>query len=300
MTDPKDARTEGGATARTDDDEFRPRREIEAGIRTDFHDRLDYQSYLGLDQVLTAQHPLSDPPHHDEMLFIIQHQTAELWFKLVIHELQAAIAHLDRNQPSPCLKILARIKMIQNQLFDQWAVLETLTPSEYLQFRNVLGNASGFQSWQYRMVEFLFGNKDASVLPLFRHQPEIHRRLEQALESPSLYDAFVTFLSRRGFDFEPGEIERDFSAPRPFSERLVEVLSQIYRDPTRWWSEYALAERLVDVEESFQLWRFRHLKTVERIIGFKTGTGGSSGVRFLEKALRQRFFPELLEVRTRL
>jgi len=279
---------------------LRPKREIESGIRTDLTGTMDYQSYLGLAKILQAQHPLSDPPHHDELLFIIQHQTAELWFKLIIHELKAAIAHLDADQPSPCLKVLARVKMIQNQLFDQWAVLETLTPTEYVQFRHVLGSASGFQSFQYRTVEFLLGNKDRAVLPLFAHQSEVQASLRQVLESPSVYDAFVRWLARRGFELEHALVERDFSEPRPFSDALVEILVGIYRDPERCWSEYALCERLVDVEESFQLWRFRHLKSVERIIGHKRGTGGSSGVGFLERALAQRFFPELLEVRTQL
>ena len=276
------------------------RRELESGIQTDLSDRLDYQGYLGLDRVLSAQHPLSDPPHHDEMLFIIQHQTAELWFKLIIHELKAAIAHLAADDASPCLKILARVKMVQQQLFDQWAVLETLTPSEYMQFRHVLDSASGFQSFQYRCVEFLLGNKNGAMIRLFRHQPEVAAELTDVLESPSVYDAFLLYLSRRGLDVPAECTERDFSEPHEFSSDLVDVLVGIYRDPARWWSEYALCERLVDVEESFQLWRYRHLKSVERIIGHKTGTGGSSGVGFLEKALSLRFFPELMEVRTRL
>lgn len=278
----------------------RNRRELEAGIETDLGDRLDYQGYLGLDRVLDAQRPLSDPPHHDELLFIIQHQTAELWFKLIIHELKAAISHLAADDPSPCLKILARVKMVQQQLFDQWAVLETLTPSEYMQFRDVLGSASGFQSFQYRSVEFLLGNKNGDLIRLFRHQPEVAAELRRVLESPSVYDAFLRYLARQGLDVPAACIERDFSQPHAFSSELVDVLVEIYRDPSRWWSEYALCERLVDVEESFQLWRYRHLKSVERIIGHKTGTGGSSGVGFLEKALSLRFFPELMEVRTRL
>jgi len=278
----------------------RNRRELESGIETDLGGRLDYQGYLGLDRVLDAQHPLSNPPHHDEMLFIIQHQTAELWFKLIIHELKAAIAHLGADDPSPCLKILARVKMVQQQLFDQWAVLETLTPSEYMQFRHVLDSASGFQSFQYRCVEFLLGNKNGDMIRLFRHKPAVAEELREVLESPSVYDAFLLYLSRRGLGV-PGEcIERDFSEPHEFSSKLVDVLVGIYRDPARWWSEYELCERLVDVEESFQLWRYRHLKSVERIIGHKTGTGGSSGVGFLERALSLRFFPELMEVRTRL
>ena len=276
------------------------RRDLEPGIRTDLSDRLDYHGYLGLDRVLDAQHPLSDPPHHDEMLFIIQHQTAELWFKLIIHELKAAIAHLERDDPDPCLKILARVKMVQQQLFDQWAVLETLTPSEYMEFRDVLGSSSGFQSFQYRSVEFLLGNKNRDTIAVFRHQPAAVEELERVLESPSVYDAFLRYLSRRGLAVPDECVDRDFSQPHGFSSELVDVLVEIYRHPSGWWSEYALCERLVDVEESFQLWRYRHLKSVERIIGHKTGTGGSSGVTFLERALALRFFPELMEVRTRL
>lgn len=276
------------------------RRDLEKGIETDLGGRLDYQGYLGLDRILDAQFPLSDPPHHDEMLFIIQHQTAELWFKLIIHELRAAIAHLASDDAAPCLKILARVKMIQQQLFDQWAVLETLTPSEYMQFRDVLGSASGFQSFQYRCVEFLLGNKNRDLIRLFRHQPEVMARLEEILEGPSVYDEFLRYLARRGLAVPAECTERDFSEPHEFSSELVDVLVEIYRDTGRWWTEYALCERLVDVEESFQLWRYRHLKSVERIIGHKTGTGGSSGVGFLEKALSLRFFPELMEVRTRL
>ena len=276
------------------------RRELESGIRTDLEGRLDYQGYLGLDRVLNAQEPLSDPPHHDEMLFIVQHQTAELWFKLIIHELEAAIANLAADDPDPCMKILARVKMIQQQLFNQWAVLETLTPSEYMQFRDVLGSASGFQSFQYRCVEFLLGNKNRDMIRLFRHQPDVADKLERVLESPSIYDEFLRYLARRGLDVPVECIDRDFSEPHAFSSDLVDVLVGIYRNTSQWWTEYALCERLVDVEESFQLWRYRHLKSVERIIGHKTGTGGSSGVGFLEKALSLRFFPELMEVRTRL
>ena len=276
------------------------RRELESGIRTDLEGRLDYQGYLGLDRVLNAQEPLSDPPHHDEMLFIVQHQTAELWFKLIIHELEAAIANLAADDPDPCMKILARVKMIQQQLFNQWAVLETLTPSEYMQFRDVLGSASGFQSFQYRTVEFLLGNKNGDLLKLFDHQPDVREALAEVLAAPSVYDAFLRYLARRGHPVPDDCVDRDFREPHAFSSELVDALVSIYREPERQWTEYALCERLVDVEESFQLWRFRHLKSVERIIGHKTGTGGSSGVGFLEKALSLRFFPELMEVRTRL
>ncbi|MBY6205553.1 tryptophan 2,3-dioxygenase family protein [Halomonas denitrificans] len=282
-------------------DESRPnRRDLEDGIHTDLGDRLDYHSYLGLDRVLDAQFPLSEPQHHDEMLFIIQHQTAELWFKLIIHELKAAIRNLEEDDASPCLKILARVKLIQQQLFDQWGVLETLTPSEYIQFRGVFGSSSGFQSFQYRSVEFLLGNKNADLIRVFDHKPDVRDELKRILESPSLYDAFIGYLARRGLDVPAELVDRDWSEPHEFSSDLADVLVGIYRHPNRWWSEYALCERLIDVEESFQLWRYRHLKTVERVIGYKTGTGGSSGVDFLERALKLRFFPELIEVRTRL
>lgn len=273
---------------------------LEATIHTDLRGRLDYRSYLGLDRILSAQNTLSDPPHHDELLFIIQHQTSELWFKLIIHELRAAMRHLAADDPDPCLKILARVKQVQQQLFSQWAVLETLTPSEYVQFRNVLGEASGFQSFQYRLVEFLLGNKNGAVVALFDHDENARALLADALEKPSLYDEFLRFLSRCGHPVPARQVERDWSRAHRRDPELVPVLLEIYRHPQRYWTEYALCERLVDVEESFQLWRFRHLKTVERIIGFKPGTGGSSGVGFLRQALELTFFPELMDVRTEL
>lgn len=276
------------------------KRELEASIHTDLADKLDYASYLDLERILGAQHPLSSPVHHDEMLFIIQHQTSELWFKLVIHELRAAMAQLAEDDPGPCLKILARIKLVQQQLFNQWAVLETLTPSEYIEFRHIFGDASGFQSYQYRLVEFLLGNKNSQMLKLFRHNPENHATLEQALMAPSLYDEFLRYLHRQGHGVPAECIERDWSEPHQRNAGLVPVLVEIYRNTDRYWSEYALCERLVDVEESFQLWRFRHMKTVERVIGFKRGSGGSSGVDFLKRALDLTFFPELLDVRTEL
>jgi tryptophan 2,3-dioxygenase len=275
-------------------------RHLESDIQTDLSDRRDYASYLDLERILSAQHLLSDPPHHDEMLFIIQHQTSELWFKLIIHELRAAIEHMNADDPGPCLKILARVKLVQSQLFDQWAVLETLTPSEYVQFRGVFGDASGFQSHQYRLVEFLLGNKNAQMLRLFDHAPDAQAELAQALESPSLYDAFLRYLDRQGHPVPASCLQRDLTQAHQRTPELVPTFVAIYRDTDRYWTEYALCERLIDVEQSFQLWRFRHLKTVERIIGFKSGTGGSSGVSFLKKALDLTFFPELMDVRTEL
>lgn len=276
------------------------RRPLEDGIHKDLSRDLSYTGYLGLDRLLSAQHTLSDPPHHDELLFIIQHQTAELWLKLVIHELRSAIVHLAADDPGPCEKNLARIKQIQLQLFNQWGVLETLTPTEYSQFRHVLGRASGFQSWQYRLVEFLLGNKNSQMLKVFRRDQQSYEELDQTLNSPSLYDQLMAFLARKGHAVPAELLHRDWSLPHEKNDALVRVFLKIYQSPDQYWTEYALAERLVDVEESFQLWRFRHMKTVERIIGFSSGTGGSSGVPFLRRALEFTFFPEIFAVRTEL
>lgn len=274
------------------------RRPLEREITVDLSNRLTYDGYLLLDRLLSAQHPLSVPQHHDEMLFIIQHQTSELWMKLVIHELEEAKARLRVDELGPCLKVLSRVKHIQKQLFEQWAVLETLTPSEYVQFRHVLGPASGFQSLQYRLIEFLLGNKNADMLQVFDYAPEQRERLRQVLESPSLYDEFLQHLARAGHAVPDHCVARDFSLPHQREPALIPVLQRIYEHPDQFWGEYHLCEQLVDVEESFQLWRFRHMKTVERVIGYRRGTGGSSGVAFLKRALELTFFPELLEVRT--
>ena len=273
-------------------------RDIEAGIETDLRDRLTYGGYLQLDRLLSAQTARSIPPHHDEMLFIIQHQVAELWMKLVVHELRSALVHLRTDDVDTCLKVLARVKQIQRQLFEQWAVLETLTPSEYIQFRHVLGPASGFQSLQYRLIEFLLGNKNAQMLKVFEYDNAKEQELRAALESPSLYDEFLLFLARAGHAIPIDCLDRDWTQPHQHNAALIEPLRRIYENPSQFWAEYHLSEQLVDIEESFQLWRFRHMKTVERIIGFKRGTGGSSGVSFLRKALDLTFFPELIEVRT--
>ncbi len=276
------------------------KRDLEAGIEVDLRDRLTYGGYLQLDKLLDAQKPLSDPPHHDELLFIIQHQTSELWLKLIVHELRSAIGHLQHDDVDPCLKILARVKQVQRQLFEQWAVLETLTPSEYAQFRNVLGPASGFQSLQYRLVEFLLGNKNTDMVAVFAHDPRKQDELRKVLNAPSLYDEFLRHLGRGGHAIPSACLKRDWSQPHQHNPDLIPVLRAIYREPQRFWADYHLCEQLVDVEESFQLWRFRHMKTVERIIGYKRGTGGSSGVGFLKQALELRFFPELLDVRSEL
>jgi len=279
-----------------------PSRDLEPGIVTDLKDRLSYGGYLRLDRLLAAQEPLSgtggEPARHDEMLFIVQHQVSELWLKLLIHELKAAIRHVQADALEENFKILARVKLIQKQLFEQWAVLETLTPSEYEAFRPALGSSSGFQSAQYRALEFLLGNKNAAVLDVFRHDPATRAELETLLRAPSLYDEFLRHLARRGLPVPAACLERDFTLPYVRNADLVPVFKTIYDDPKTWWGAYDMCEKLVDIEESFQLWRFRHMKTVERIIGHKTGTGGSSGVSYLKRALDYSFFPELIDVRT--
>jgi tryptophan 2,3-dioxygenase len=267
---------------------------------TDLADRLDYARYLQLDTLLCAQRPLSDPPHHDELLFIIQHQTNELWFKLAIHELRAAMRLVREDQLEPTFKILARVKHIQAQLLRQWDVLATLTPSEYVEFRHVLGPASGLQSHQYRMIEFLLGNKDRRMLAIFRHMPALHDELSRALESPSLYDEFLALLARRGFAIPRDVLDRDFSEARAPSAGVVAVFQQIYERPREHWDAYEMCEKLVDIDEQYGLFRFRHMKVVERIIGFKTGTGGTPGVPYLRRAIELEYFPELWQVRTEL
>lgn len=272
--------------------------ELEVGLARVTNQSLTYSEYLGLDAILNAQHPLADPPHHDEMLFIIQHQIAELWFKLSLHELRAAIDMIRNDQLEPCTKIIARIKMVQQQLFSQWAVLETLTPIEYVQMRDVLGTASGFQSLQYRQFEFALGNKNRGMLEIHGADTPAGKVLSEWLNRPSLYDEFLRHLQRQGHPVPEERVDRDWSEPYVSHPGVVEVLKRIYEDPQQHWHAYDMSEKLVDLEENFQLWRFRHMKTVERIIGYKTGTGGSSGVPFLRQALETRFFPELLEVRT--
>ena len=276
----------------------RNRRDLEQEITTDLHDRLTYGGYLRLDTLLAAQQPLSDPPHHDEMLFIIQHQTSELWLKLMIHELRGAVVQLRQDNVDSALKMLARVKKVLRQLVEQWSVLETLTPSDYLQFREVLGPASGFQSLQYRMVEFLLGNKHAAMLKVFAHDEVASAQLRQVLEAPSLYDEFLAWLARRGHAVPGVLLQRDVRESHERCGELVPVFKRIYEHTDEFWEEYHLSEQLVDLESDFQLWRFRHMRTVMRIIGFRRGTGGSSGVGFLKRALDLTFFPELFEVRT--
>ena len=273
-------------------------RAIEETVVTDFADRMSYGGYLDLGTLLSAQRPLSDPEHHDELLFIIQHQTTELWLKLVLHELSAACRLLRDDQLAPALKCIARVKHIQRTLTEQWSVLATLTPAEYVQFRGVLGNASGFQSAQYRAVEFTLGNKNAGMLRVFAADPVAHAMVASALEAPSLYDEFLRMLARSGYPIPLSVIDRDVTKAWTFTSELVPIFAEVYAHPQEHWAAYETCEELVDLEDNFQLWRFRHLKTVERIIGFKTGTGGSSGVPFLQRALELTFFPELFAVRT--
>jgi tryptophan 2,3-dioxygenase len=238
-------------------------RDLEPGIVTDLADRLSYGGYLRLDDLLAAQAPLSGgpghPPRHDEMLFIIQHQVSELWMKLMIHELKAAIGHVRADALDAGFKILARVKLIQKQLFEQWAVLETLTPSDYETFRPALGTSSGFQSGQYRALEFLLGNKQAGLVDMFRYDAAIHAELSALLKAPSLYDEFLRHLARRGLPVPARCIERDWTQPYARDPDLVPVFKAIYDDTERWLDAYEMAEKLVDVEESFQLWRFRHM-----------------------------------------
>ena len=275
-------------------------RTIEETVVTDFEDRMSYGGYLDLATLLSAQRPLSDPEHHDELLFIVQHQTTELWLKLVLHELAAACRLLRADALAPALKCIARVKHIQKTITDQWSVLATLTPAEYAQFRGILGNASGFQSAQYRAVEFTLGNKNRGMLRVFAAEPDNLALVQAALEAPSLYDEFLRLLSRSGYAIPDEVLDRDVTQAWEFHPDLVPVFAGIYRDPGHNWAAYETCEELVDLEDNFQLWRFRHLKTVERIIGLKRGTGGSSGVPFLRRALELTFFPELYAVRTEL
>ncbi len=270
----------------------------DAGMITDLAPESSYGGYLRLDLLLGAQQPRSVPPHHDEMMFIIQHQTSELWMKLLLHELSAAIAHVQSDRLEASFKILARVKQVQRQLFEQWSVLETLTPSEYVEFRDALGPASGLQSFQFRAIEFLLGNKSPHMMDVHRHNPSGHARLTALFHSPSLYDEFLRHLARRGLPVPPECVERDWTQPYRRSDGVVAVFKAIYEDRERYWDAYEMCEKLVDVEENFQLWRFRHVKTVERVIGHKRGTGGTAGVSFLRRTLDVALFPELIDVRT--
>jgi tryptophan 2,3-dioxygenase len=275
-------------------------RAVEEGIVRDFRTNLSYSAYLHLDELLAAQQPRSAPVHHDELLFIVQHQTSELWLKLVLHELRHVQDRLAADDLRPALKGLARVKHIQRTLTEQWSVLATLTPSEYTEFRSFLGTSSGFQSFQYRAVEFALGNKDRRMLDVFAHDDAARALLVEQLERPSVYDEFLRYLSRHGYPVPDEVLSRDVTRAHVFTRGLVPLFRAIYASAADHWEAYEACEELVDVEENFQLWRFRHLKTVERMIGVKHGTGGSSGVPFLRAALDLTFFPELFAVRAEL
>jgi tryptophan 2,3-dioxygenase len=268
------------------------------GAQMSFKDRMSYSDYLGLEKVLNAQAPLSSA--HDEMLFIIQHQTSELWMKLALHEIRAAIASIRADRPEPSFKMLTRVARIFEQLNNAWDVLRTMTPSEYTEFRGALGESSGFQSWQYRAIEFLAGNRNLAMLGPHRHRPDLMEKLEAILAQPSLYDEAILLLGRSGFDIGADAKRTDWRETRTESEEVLSAWQTVYSDPQRYWTLYELAEKLVDFEDYFRRWRFNHVTTVERIIGLKRGTGGTGGVSYLRKMLEVVLFPELWNVRTRL
>jgi tryptophan 2,3-dioxygenase len=268
------------------------------GAKMDFKESMSYGDYLGLGQILSAQHPLS--PNHNEMLFIIQHQTSELWVKLMLHELAAVRVHLRAGELDPAFKMLARVARIMDQLVHAWDVLATMTPSEYTAIRPYLGASSGFQSHQYRELEFILGNKNAALLAVHEKNPPAHAILERELNTPSVYDEAIQLLARSGFAIAPERLARDATLPTAHDESVKAAWLAVYQDPDKHWALYELAEKLVDLETAFRFWRFRHVTTVERIIGFKTGTGGTAGVSYLRKMLDVVLFPELFALRTAL
>jgi tryptophan 2,3-dioxygenase len=259
---------------------------------------ITYSGYLQLDKILQAQAPLSSA--HDEMLFVIQHQTSELWMKLAIHELNATCKLIAGDDLQPAFKTLSRVSRILEQLNSAWDVLRTMTPSEYTQFRGSLGQSSGFQSWQYRMIEFLVGNKNAAMIQSHKDDAAIVAQLEGALRAPSIYDLTIQLLHRRKLPIDNAVLERDVSTPHAANDSVANAWLAVYREPARYWELYELAEKLVDFEDYFRRWRFNHVTTVERVIGFKRGTGGSAGVSYLRKMLDVVLFPELWQVRTQL
>jgi tryptophan 2,3-dioxygenase len=264
----------------------------------DFSRDMSYGDYLALDAILQAQKPLS--PHHDEMLFIIQHQTSELWMKLMLHELSAAIACIARDELPPAFKMLARVSRIMEQLVHAWDVLATMTPPEYSAIRPYLANSSGFQSFQYRCIEFRLGNKNAAMLKPHEHHAERLAVVQQAFTLPSLYDEALRLLARRGLAIPASHVQRDWTQPYEASKAVEDAWLQVYREPEKQWDLYQLGEELTDLEDAFRLWRFRHVTTVERVIGFKRGTGGTGGVSYLRKMLDVVLFPEIWTVRTAL
>ena len=268
------------------------------GAQLDFSSDMSYGDYLALDQILTAQHPRS--PDHNEMLFIVQHQTSELWMKLMLHELHGARANVAAGRLPPAMKMLARVSAIMNQLVHAWDVLATMTPPEYSAIRPFLGTSSGFQSHQYREIEFLLGNKNATHLHVHRHKGEAHGALTAALGTPSIYDEAIMAMHRAGLPIDAARLALDWSHPVQSNASVKAAWMTVYRDTGQYWALYELAEKLVDLETAFRLWRFRHVTTVERVIGFKMGTGGTEGVGYLRKMLDVVLFPELFELRTEL
>jgi len=262
----------------------------------DFSQSMSYGDYLQLEAILSAQKPLS--PAHDEMLFIVQHQTSELWMKLMLHELRAAIGHIAGDALQPAFKMLARVSKIMEQLVHAWDVLATMTPPEYSAMRPYLGSSSGFQSYQYRSIEFALGNKNRAMLQPHAHRPDLLAQVQAAFEAPSLYDEALRLLARRGLPVPASHTDRDWTLPYAESDAVERAWLTVYRDPAQHWDLYQLGEELTDLEDAFRLWRFRHVTTVERIIGFKRGTGGTGGVSYLRKMLDVVLFPEIWKLRT--
>ena len=264
----------------------------------DFSRSMSYGDYLQLDAILSAQHPRS--PDHNEMLFIVQHQTSELWMKLMLHELRAAVAHVAADDLSTAFKMLARVSKIMEQLVHAWDVLATMTPPEYSAIRPYLASSSGFQSYQYRCIEFSLGNKNAAMLKPHEHRPDLLEQVRAAYEAPSLYDEALKLLARRGLDVPQSHAQRDWTQPYVASPGVEQAWLTVYRNPKQHWDLYQLGEELPDLEDAFRLWRFRHVTTVERVIGFKRGTGGTGGVSYLRKMLDVVLFPEIWSLRTSL
>ena len=262
----------------------------------DFSRSMSYGDYLQLDALLNAQKPLS--PDHNELLFIVQHQTSELWMKLMLHELRAAIANVAADELGTAFKMLARVSRIMEQLVHAWDVLATMTPPEYSAIRPYLSNSSGFQSYQYRCIEFALGNKNAAMLKPHAHRPDLLVQVQTAYEAPSLYDEALRLLARRGLPVPASHTERDWTQPYVESDAVEQAWLVVYRDPKRYWDLYQLGEELTDLEDAFRLWRFRHVTTVERVIGFKRGTGGTGGVSYLRRMLDVVLFPEIWKLRT--
>ena len=266
--------------------------------KLDFSQDMSYGDYLKLDLLLSAQQPLSQV--HDEMLFIVQHHTSELWMKLALHELSVAMQHVAQDDLGPAFKMLARVSRVMEQLLSAWDVLSTMTPTDYTALRPALGNSSGFQSYQYRCIEFALGNKNAAMLKPHQHREDLIKQVQARFEAPSLYDLSLQLLAKRGLTIPQSHLQRDWTQPYAANHAVEEAWLQVYRDPKTHWDLYQLAEELMDLEDAFRLWRFRHVTTVERIIGFKRGSGGTSGVGYLQKMLEIVLFPELWRLRTHL